>query len=466
MFWKKDPNKKYKTIAIKLDTVGKGFCLAKWHHVSMHLHTGDNHSCYHPSMHRVSLEELEKNPSALHNSEFKKQQRKAMLEGERPAECSYCWALEDLPDNQISDRHLRSLEFEELKPSINEVKNLDWQENVYPRYLEINFGSECQMKCAYCAPSISTAWESEIKKYGDYPLQDFRNRMQYHVNNKGRDVWIYKEEGNPYIEAFWKWFPDAYPNLQTLRVTGGEPLLSRNVFKVLDYIDQNPRPDLQFSVNSNMSIPERNLNKFIDVAKKLKSEKKVKEFMLYTSVDTWGPQAEYIRHGMELDKWESNIDKYLTEVPDSYVGLMITVNFLSIPNFDKLLDKILELRKKYNTRFNKRIQFDTPYLLEPCHLSLQILDDSHIEKLNQTLAYMKTKQSNFDLYKFTNEEVAKFERVVRWVEQNRFTDNKLLTHRKDFYLFIEEHDKRRGTNFLSTFPELTEFYNLCKTIPQ
>ena len=464
MFWKKDPNKKYKTIAIKLDNVGKGFCLAKWHHVSMHLHTGDNHSCYHPSMHRVSLEELEKNPSALHNSEFKKQQRKTMLEGGRPDECSYCWAIEDLPGNHISDRHLRSLEFEENSPSIDQVSKLDWQADVYPRYLEINFGSECQMKCAYCAPSISTAWESEIRKHGDYPLVDFRNRMQYHVNNKKRDVWIYKEEGNPYIDAFWKWFPDAYPNLQTLRVTGGEPLLSRNVFKVLEYIDANPRPDLQFSVNSNMSIPERNLNKFIEFAKKLKAENKVKEFMLYTSVDTWGSQAEYIRNGMDLAKWESNIDKYLNEVPDSYVGLMITVNFLSIPNFHKLLDKILELRKKYNTRFKKRISFDTPYLLEPCHLSLQILDDERLAMFNDALTYMKKYQSNFDLFKFTNEEVAKVERVVRWVEQNRFKDSTLLTHRKDFQLFIDEHDKRRGTNFLETFPELTDFYNLCKSI--
>ena len=83
-------NQRLKEIKITLDKTGPGYCLAKWYHVSMHLHTGTNHSCYHPMPRRVSLEEIQNNPSALHNSEWKKQQRKLMLEGGRPQECSYC----------------------------------------------------------------------------------------------------------------------------------------------------------------------------------------------------------------------------------------------------------------------------------------------------------------------------------------------------------------------------------------
>jgi len=29
-------------------------------------------------------------------------------------------------------------------------------------------------------------------------------------------------------------------------------------------------------------------------------------------------------------------------------------------------------------------------------------------------------------------------------------------------LFVDEHDKRRGTDFLDTFPEMEEFYRMCK----
>ena len=35
-------------------------------------------------------------------------------------------------------------------------------------------------------------------------------------------------------------------------------------------------------------------------------------------------------------------------------------------------------------------------------------------------------------------------------------------HRKDFYKFFSEHDKRRGTDFCKTFPELADFYHKCK----
>lgn len=458
MFWRRDPNKKYIKIANELDKVGKGFCLAKWNMVTIHLHTGDNHSCYHPSMHRVSVEEVKNNPAALHNSNFKKEQRKAMLDGERPPECSYCWALEDL--GQISDRHLRSWEFEQAGTGINEISNLPWNKDVYPTYMELSFGSECQMKCAYCAPTISTAWEAEIKKHGEYPLEFMPNRRQYAINPKGRSV--YGEDDNPYIDAFWKWFPDCYPHLDTLRVTGGEPLLSTNFLKMLDYINTHPRADLQFAINSNMSVPERNLNKFIDYAKTLKTENKVKEIMLYTSVDTWGKQAEYIRHGLDLNRWESNIKKYLDEVPESKLGLMITVNFLSIFNFKEFLDKILELKKQYNTRFNRRIQIDTPYLLEPPHLSLQISTNEQISQLYDVVKYMKSKVNDSDDRFFNTTELSKFERVARWADDNRFSNDTIDIIRRDFVKFVDEHDKRRGTNFLETFPEMTEFYNLCK----
>ena len=48
------------------------FCLAKWHHVTMYLQSGETHSCYHPKPHKIPLSELKDNPSALHNTMEKK----------------------------------------------------------------------------------------------------------------------------------------------------------------------------------------------------------------------------------------------------------------------------------------------------------------------------------------------------------------------------------------------------------
>ena len=81
---------KLQQVKEKLDKVGCGFCLAKWTQVTIHLGLGMTHSCHHPSPHKISLKEIKRNPSALHNTSYKKQKRKEMLEGKRPQECNYC----------------------------------------------------------------------------------------------------------------------------------------------------------------------------------------------------------------------------------------------------------------------------------------------------------------------------------------------------------------------------------------
>ena len=73
------------------NTISPTFCLAKWHHTTIYLHTGDTHSCYHPSPHHIPLEEIEKDPSALHNTIEKKKERALMLIGEKPKGWQYCW---------------------------------------------------------------------------------------------------------------------------------------------------------------------------------------------------------------------------------------------------------------------------------------------------------------------------------------------------------------------------------------
>ena len=59
----------------KLDSVGCGFCLAKWTQVTIHLSAGLTHSCHHPVQHKIPLSELKRNPSALHNTQFKKEKK-------------------------------------------------------------------------------------------------------------------------------------------------------------------------------------------------------------------------------------------------------------------------------------------------------------------------------------------------------------------------------------------------------
>ena len=153
-----------------LDKVGKGMCLAKWTQVTLQLQTGHNHSCHHPRTHKISEKEIKRNPSALHNTQYKKIRRREMLTGKRPEECDYCWGVEDNSD-RFSDRVFKSNE-SWSKPHFDEIVNQDWRQDFNPRYVEVAFSNACNFKCSYCGPAYSSTWMNEMKTHGAYPTTD------------------------------------------------------------------------------------------------------------------------------------------------------------------------------------------------------------------------------------------------------------------------------------------------------
>ena len=80
----------------KLNSVGCGFCLAKWTQVTMHLGSGLTHSCHHPKAHPIDLNDLATNPGALHNTGFKKNVRKHLLDAS--------WRLKHVLDRCLASK--------------------------------------------------------------------------------------------------------------------------------------------------------------------------------------------------------------------------------------------------------------------------------------------------------------------------------------------------------------------------
>jgi hypothetical protein len=66
-----------------------------------------------------------------------------------------------------------------------------------------------------------------------------------------------------------------------------------------------------------------------------------------------------------------------------------------------------------------------------------------------------------DGFGFTDIEISKVNRIYDWM-MTAEDDNIINTNRRDFKIFVDEHDKRRGTNFIKTFPEFENFYNKIK----
>ena len=331
----------------ELNDVGCGFCLAKWTQVTMHLHLGHTHSCHHPATHKIPLEELKVNPTALHNTEFKKKQRKDMLEGGRPPECDYCWNVEDNSD-RFSDRILKSRS-DWSYPHLQYIKKMNPQQNFNPKYVEVAFSNACNFKCSYCGPSFSSAWMEETNKFGGYPTLDNFNSIEYMTNEDKMPI-PHREE-NPYVEAFWKWWPDMYRELHTFRITGGEPLLSKDTWKVMDYIinQKEPNKELCLSINSNLGVPDTLVDAFITRIQKIEEKDAVKEFTIFTSCDAWGSQAEYIRNGLEFNRFWDNVNKILTECSRVNLTFMSTYNALSVPSYMRLIDGIYQLKSEYGS---------------------------------------------------------------------------------------------------------------------
>ena len=449
----------YKTDALaaqeKLSEVSPTFCLAKWNQVSLHLPTGLTNSCYHPPLHKIDPEKLVDNPAALHNTAEKLKQRELMLKGERPDGCSYCWKMEDT--GEMSDRHYRSGEpwaiqdFDAIK---QDPMNAHW----LPRYVEVNFNHACNFKCSYCSPQFSTTWGQETERYGEFPTTPPHNAPEHF---QGRKRPIPNREQNPYVDAFWKWWPTLYTNLKHFRMTGGEPMMDNNTYKVFQYIIDHPKSDLHLNITSNMCPPDDKLKKkYFNMLQTICLQEKVEHVMQFVSVDSYGKQAEYIRHGLDYNRMMDNVDEFLDRIPHrNSITFIITYNNLSVTGLGKLLEQIKQLREKHSKNY-QRVWFDIPLLRQPAWQQITLLPESY-QAIHAENVEMMRKNSGSELGygAFKDFEIQKMLRNLAYWKKNADASTQ---NKKNFYAFFNEHDRRRRTSFLNTFPEMEEFYMECK----
>lgn len=467
-----------------LDQKGCGFCLAKWTQVTMHLGAGLTHSCHHVGAHQIPLDELKDNPGALHNTSYKKSVRKQMLNNKRPDECDYCWRIED-NTSEFSDRIYKSLGSYSIY-DYDDIVNFSGDEDFYPRYVEVSFSNVCNFKCSYCGPTFSSKWVEELKQHGEYILPG-HNYNLYNQKN------ITNNSDNPYIEAFWEWFPEAINHMHTFRVTGGEPLLSKHTFRVIEYLIKNPQPGLEFAINTNGCPPDQTWIEFVKLLQILEQKKCVKDITVFVSAESTGSQAEYSRYGMNWQQFVKNIEILLDSTSNVRVSFMSAFNILSLPTFYDFLEYVLFLKEKYNkskmfnnlsniiaisnttnSRISNRVSIDIPYVRHPDFLDIKIANDEMIEKyLFPCVVFMHKNASHHDWNGnkgFENHEIEKLKRIlldcVNRIKKINLGDKNLtkdqLNSRIRFFNFISEYDKRRFLKFSEVFPEYVDFLNECQ----
>lgn len=433
-----------------INTLSPSFCAAKWYNATVWLGSGTTTSCHHPPAHKISESAVKQNFRALHNTPEKKEQRKQMQAGERPAGCEYCWKIEDMGRDYISDRVYKSKIYSDndLQTAFKTAHTQD----VNLQTLEIAFDRTCNFACSYCNPAFSTTWVKDIKQNGPYEnlVSDGRNHFT-HPHDASQ---LYKYgETNPYVEAFFEWWEsDLHRTLQELRITGGEPLMSADLWRLFDWFKtNNSNPNMRLAVNSNLGGKDELIDRLIEASHSIPN------FHLYTSCEAIGIQAEYIRDGLDWNQYLRNLNRVITEGKLAGLHMMCTINALCLESLPEFLDLMLKYKSQFGVDFPvftlNIVRF--PSFQSPLVLPLQ-KKQQHSQRLKQ---WLETNANNNLIHEMERNQVTRLIDYLVSVEKPHSETFELPKLHNDFKHFYAQYDRRRNKDFCTAFSGLADWYN-------
>ena len=277
------------------------FCVAPWAHTYLSP-TSERRLCCASTEPAQNFEQYidtaegtnEYNPMSLGtwwNSEHMKSVRKRMLAGEELKECQVC--NHNLLHSQAYRDHFNVL-FKNLIKEAYDKTNEDGSTDMPVVSFDYRFTNLCNFMCRMCGSNLSSSWEVEEKKY----IKDFETRRP----------WASKEVKKATAEFVANMaepeFEQAIKNKQIREVywVGGEPLMYHQHWKFMKMIvDSGQAGNVYARYNTNLSrLNFKNLNLFDDILSKFSA------WEVCASIDGTGSTGEYIRSGLNWDKWLEN----------------------------------------------------------------------------------------------------------------------------------------------------------------
>lgn len=432
-----------------IDIKSASFCAAKWYNATIWLGSGQTTSCHHPLPHQVSIEQVTANPKALHNTPQKKEQRRQMQAGERPAGCEYCWKIEDMGLDSLSDRVYKTIIYEE--EDLNAAFHTPPEQDINLQTLEIAFDRTCQFACSYCNPAFSTTWVRDIHRNGPYTnlVSDGRGHFT-HTHDSSQLYTI--TDVNPYVEAFFKWWEtDLHKTLKELRITGGEPLMSGYTWRLIEWFkDHRGQSKTRLAINSNLGFEQDKLERLLEATAGIELE-------LYTSNESINQHAMYIRDGLDWDQWCKNLTFLLESKRLRRIHIMCTINALCLPSLSEFLLMLVTLKHKFG---RDSLLFTLNILRFPSFQSPLVLPVELREQYRQDLIdFLNQIKGDGILHDF---EINHVQRLIDYLDVVKTPHSESFDMPKlhnDFKQFYTQYDQRRGKDFRSTFPQLIEWYD-------
>ena len=305
-------------------------CQLKWNHSTVFLTMATTASC-----HRVTHDpyEFKDNKINFHNIKTKLEARNKMLKGQWPGRgCEHCKSTEDAGGHSDRMSHLNM-------QGITAPKELDADKkavNVTPTQLEIYFSNTCNLKCVYCNSKFSSTIDNENRIHGQF---DYGQE-----NNQGMPVRIYgKIEVNPNIEEdtekLFVWLEEHIHELNKVMILGGEPFLQKETERMVKLLERTNNPNLTLVLFSNLTVDPVRVQKWLARMWRMVEQGKLHNLQVVGSLDCWGPQAEYVRNGLDLKKYTDNFEFILnkTRITQSINSALMA---LTIPTLSDLIERI------------------------------------------------------------------------------------------------------------------------------
>ena len=298
-------------------TESKTFCILPWTHMHAFPDGRTYPCCLADYWHPVG--DLRKNTmEEVWNQDGYKTMRKNMLEDKPCTECTKCYEQEE--------NGFFSMRNEANRNQGHFIKDVDLthEDGTHPefkiRYWDIRFSNLCNFSCRTCGPIFSSNWYNDhVKLYNRKP--DVLGREMLRVEYAAGDEDTIQKQMEPHI-----------PNLEQVYFAGGEPLIMKEHYFLLDKLLEQDKTDCRLIYNTNFSEMRFKDKHVFDYWKKFETVN------VGASLDASGARAELMRKGTDWAQAIDNRKRMMTEVPhvDFYISATVSaMNILHVLDFHR-----------------------------------------------------------------------------------------------------------------------------------
>ena len=443
------------------DKLSKTFCTAPWVH-AYYDSTGQRFPCsimYLPPPDEDPLNyDAQRSLEEWRNCDTQVQMRKDMLDGKVIRECGHCNV--GFGEQRRVEKVYKDYWNSTYTSSIDEIfdkTNPDGTTTFEPISFDYRTNIKCNFKCRMCTPFQSSAIYDEVIN------NNITDHIGYYNRNDIEEIdWVSKKQYED--EILDKEFLEAAQSgrLVDINFAGGEPLLLPIHWDVLDTLIENDSArNVEIRYQSNLSLISYRDKHLKDLVPKFRS------CAFQASIDAGGAAGEYLRTGLNWNKWKRNyieLNNAWKDIRKINFWPQASITIFSIFGLDELCqfmgEQDISLVDIQLVSSAEKTTMLSPYIL-PENVKQDWLDYyfSVIKKYNNTL----TSDVYNHLYQFGEKITPMDDSIVPGMGSwKNFTDEERERNKINSYKYLKNLDDIRGSDmniFLQNIPSLQKWFN-------